>query len=45
MLLDILTSIIAKMIGITYRWLDDVMITSLFNFIKTYGYVIISVVL
>ncbi|HYZ60391.1 MAG TPA: hypothetical protein VE544_12095 [Nitrososphaeraceae archaeon] len=41
MLLDILTSIIAKMIGITYRWLDDVMITSLFNFIRTFEYVII----
>jgi hypothetical protein len=41
MLLDFLTSIIVKMFGITYRWLDNNMITSIFNFIKTFEYAII----
>lgn len=41
MLLDFLISIFVKIFDNTYRWLDDIMFTSFFNFLKTFEYAII----
>lgn len=41
MLFDLIISIFVKMFGITYKWVDQNMISSIFNFLKTFEYAII----
>jgi hypothetical protein len=40
-LLDLIISIFVKMFSITYKWVDQNMISSIFNFLKTFEYAII----
>lgn len=41
MLFDFIISTFVKMFGITYKWVDQNMISSIFNFLKTFEYAII----
>jgi hypothetical protein len=41
MLFDLVISICVKMFGITYKWLDNNMIASTFNFLRTFEYAIV----
>ena len=41
MLFDLVISISVKMFGITYKWLDNNIIASAFNFLRTFEYVIV----
>ncbi|HEU4823732.1 MAG TPA: hypothetical protein VFS97_09945 [Nitrososphaeraceae archaeon] len=41
MLFDLVISICVKMFGITYNWLDNNMIASTFNFLRTFEYAIV----
>ena len=41
MLFDLVISISVKAFGITYKWLDNNIIASTFNFLKTFEYAIV----
>ena len=41
MLFDIVISICIKIFGITYKWLDNNVVASTFNFLRTFEYAII----
>ena len=40
-LFDLINSIFVRIFGITYKWVDQNMISSIFNFLKTFEYAII----
>jgi hypothetical protein len=41
MLFDLIISILVKVFGITYKWLDNNMIASTFNFLRTFEYAVV----